>query len=54
METLREEGIDVFVEVGAGQGPVGLIKRIGRGWPHPFVLANVEDGESLEKTTAAL
>lgn len=54
METLREEGIDVFVEVGTGKVLSGLMKRIGRGWPHPFALANVEDRESLEKTAAAL
>ncbi|MCX6560451.1 MAG: ACP S-malonyltransferase [Candidatus Aminicenantes bacterium] len=54
METLREEGIDVFVETGPGKVLSGLMKRIGRGWPHPFVLANVEDRDSLETAAAAL
>jgi [acyl-carrier-protein] S-malonyltransferase len=54
METLREEGIDAFVEVGAGKVLSGLMKRIGRGWPHPFVLANAEDRDSLAKAQAAL
>jgi hypothetical protein len=54
METLRDEEIDVFVEVGTGRVLSGLMKRIGRGWPHPFVLANVEDGESLAKAAALL
>ncbi len=54
METLRDEGIETFVEVGPGKVLSGLMKRIGRGWPHPFVLANVEDRESLEKTAAAI
>jgi [acyl-carrier-protein] S-malonyltransferase len=54
METLREEGIEVFVEVGPGKVLSGLMKRIGRGWPQPFALANVEDRESLEKTVAVL
>jgi [acyl-carrier-protein] S-malonyltransferase len=54
MESLRDEAIEAFVEVGPGKVLSGLIKRIGRGWPHPFVLANVEDRESLEKAAAAL
>jgi len=54
MELLRDEEIDAFVEVGTGRVLSGLMKKIGRGWPHPFVLLNIEDRESLEKTAAAL
>jgi [acyl-carrier-protein] S-malonyltransferase len=54
MELLSGEAIDAFVEVGAGRVLSGLIKRIGRGWTHPFILLNVEDVESLAKTRAAL
>ncbi|MGD0784125.1 MAG: ACP S-malonyltransferase, partial [Candidatus Aminicenantales bacterium] len=43
MELLSGEAIDAFVEVGAGRVLSGLIKRIGRGWTHPFILLNVED-----------
>jgi hypothetical protein len=51
---LSGEAIDAFVEVGAGKVLIGLIKRIGRGWAHPFTMSNVEDAESLAKTRAAL
>ncbi len=54
MEALSGEAIDVFVEVGAGKVLLGLIKRIGRGWAHPFSMANVEDGESLAKAKTGL
>lgn len=54
MELLRDEAIDAFVEVGTGRVLSGLMKKIGRGWPHPFIQLNVEDRESLEKTSAAL
>jgi [acyl-carrier-protein] S-malonyltransferase len=54
MEALSGEAIDAFVEVGAGKVLVGLIKRIGRGWAHPFTMLNVEDVESLAKTKAGL
>jgi [acyl-carrier-protein] S-malonyltransferase len=50
MELLGGENIDAFVELGAGKVLTGLIKRIGRPWPHPFTTWNVEDRESLEKT----
>jgi [acyl-carrier-protein] S-malonyltransferase len=49
MELLAGETIDAFVELGAGKVLTGLIKRIGRSWPHPFTTWNVEDRESLEK-----
>ena len=49
MDVLAGEGIDAFIEFGAGKVLCGLIRRIGKGWPHPFTVANVEDMESLEK-----
>jgi [acyl-carrier-protein] S-malonyltransferase len=54
MGLLAGEGIDAFVEFGAGKVLCGLIKRIGKGWPHPFTVWNVEDSESLDKAAAAL
>ena len=49
MELLAGQAIDAFVELGPGKVLTGLIKRIGRPWPHPFATWNVEDRESLEK-----
>jgi [acyl-carrier-protein] S-malonyltransferase len=49
MELLAGEAIDAFVELGPGKVLSGLIKRIGRSWPHPFSTWNVEDRASLEK-----
>lgn len=49
MELLAGKTIDAFVELGPGKVLTGLIKRIGRSWPHPFATWNVEDRESLEK-----
>jgi [acyl-carrier-protein] S-malonyltransferase len=54
MELLGSAGIDAFVELGPGKVLTGLIKRIGRGWARPFAMANVEDGESLEKAKTSL
>jgi [acyl-carrier-protein] S-malonyltransferase len=54
MELLSGEAIEAFVEIGTGKALVGLIKRIGRGWAHPFILLNVEDADSLGKTKASL
>lgn len=54
MESLNGEAIDVFVEIGTGKVLIGLIKRIGRGWAHPFTMLNVEDVDSLGKTKAAI
>ena len=53
MELLAGENIDAFVELGPGKVLTGLIKRIGRSWPHPFATWNVEDRESLDKTQAS-
>jgi [acyl-carrier-protein] S-malonyltransferase len=49
MTVLREEKIDTVVEIGSGKILTGLLKRIGRQWPSPPRLFNVEDGETLEK-----
>jgi [acyl-carrier-protein] S-malonyltransferase len=49
MELLAGENIDAFVELGSGKVLTGLIKRIGRTWPHPFLTWNIEDRESLDK-----
>jgi [acyl-carrier-protein] S-malonyltransferase len=49
MELLAGETIDAFVELGPGKVLSGLIRRIGRSWPHPFTTWYVEDRESLEK-----
>jgi len=54
MELLSGEAIEAFVELGAGKVLSGLIKRIGKGWAHPFSIFNVEDSESLEKCMAGL
>jgi hypothetical protein len=42
------------VETGPGKVLSGLMKRIGRGWPRPPVVTNVEDCGSLEKAKQAL
>ena len=54
MESLAGEGIEAFVEVGTGKVLIGLMKRIGKGWPKPFATANAEDMESLAKAAALL
>ena len=52
MEALAGESLDAFVELGSGKVLIGLMKRIGKGWPKPFATANVEDMESLAKASA--
>jgi [acyl-carrier-protein] S-malonyltransferase len=54
MEQLKCEGVTHFVELGSGKVLTGLLKRIGRGWPQPVTVLNVEDMESLEKARTAL
>jgi [acyl-carrier-protein] S-malonyltransferase len=54
MDRLKGEGVTHFVELGSGKVLCGLLKRIGRGWPQPFTVLNVEDMESLDKARAAL
>ncbi|MCX6562897.1 MAG: ACP S-malonyltransferase [Candidatus Aminicenantes bacterium] len=54
MELLGQESIDVFVELGSGRVLTGLLKRIGRGWTHPFTMLGIEDVESLEKAKGSV
>lgn len=54
MDRLKSEGVTHFIELGSGKVLSGLIKRIGRGWPQPFTVLNVEDMDSLDRTRAAL
>jgi [acyl-carrier-protein] S-malonyltransferase len=54
MELLGREQADVFVEIGPGRVLSGLIKRIGRSWPRPPEVWNVENPETLARTQAAL
>jgi len=54
MESLAAEGLEAFIEVGTGKVLIGLMKRIGKGWPKPFAVANAEDMESLAKASALL
>jgi [acyl-carrier-protein] S-malonyltransferase len=53
MELLAGEKIDAFVELGPGKVLTGLVKRIGRSWPHPFTVWNVEDAAGLERLRAS-
>jgi [acyl-carrier-protein] S-malonyltransferase len=54
MDRLKGEGVTHFVELGSGKVLSGLLKRIGRGWPQPFAVLNVEDMDSLDRTRVAL
>ena len=54
MELLAAESLDAFVELGTGKVLIGLIKRIGKGWPKPFAMGNIEDMESLARTRASI
>jgi [acyl-carrier-protein] S-malonyltransferase len=54
MGVLEAEGIRMFVETGPGRVLSGLMRRIGKAWPEPPVLANVENGETLEKARQSL
>jgi [acyl-carrier-protein] S-malonyltransferase len=48
MEVMKEQGIQMFVELGSGKVLAGLIKRIGRDWPASPEIFNVEDAETLD------
>jgi [acyl-carrier-protein] S-malonyltransferase len=50
MELLIREGVDTFVEVGPGKVLTGLMRQISR----EVKCLNVEDGDSLKSTAAAL
>lgn len=50
VETMISDGIDTFIELGAGRVLSGLIKRISK----TAVTLNVEDEKSLEKTIQSL
>ena len=54
MEVMAERGIQTFVELGSGKVLSGLIKRIGRDWPTPPEIFNVEDAETLETVKRTL
>ena len=54
MDVLKDMGVDACVECGPGKVLAGLVKRIGRGWPKPPALYNVENEEGAEKAKAAL
>jgi [acyl-carrier-protein] S-malonyltransferase len=54
MEVMAVEGMKVFVELGPGNVLSGLMKRIGREWPSPPAVFNVEDAASLQRAREAL
>jgi [acyl-carrier-protein] S-malonyltransferase len=54
MEALKEENIDVFVELGSGKVLSGLAKRISRSWESSPTLLNVENLETLEQVKTSL
>lgn len=54
MEQLKDTQYDFFVELGSGKVLTGLLKRIGRGWPHSPESLNVSDPESLAQAKDAL
>ncbi len=49
MLRMREEGLDLLVEMGSGKVLAGLLKRIARGWePRPTVM-NADTMENLDR-----
>ena len=54
MERLRDEGIDVCLELGSGKVLAGLMKRISRRWePRPRIM-NLESPEDLDRVRSVL
>lgn len=49
MLRLREEGLDLLVEMGSGKVLAGLFHRIARGWERRPEVLNVDDMESLNR-----
>ena len=54
MEVMAEQGVQTYVEMGSGKVLSGLIKRIGRDWPSPPEIFNVEDPETLDMAKRAM
>lgn len=54
MEVMEKQEIQTFVELGSSKVLSGLIKRIGRDWPSPPEIFNVEDAETLETVKSTL
>lgn len=50
METLSNEEVDLFVELGPGKVLSGLIRRTSRTWSSPVAVLNVEDSITLGNT----
>lgn len=50
METLSNEEVDLFVELGPGKVLSGLIRRTSRTWSSPATVLNVEDSITLGNT----
>ena len=54
MERLRDEGVDVCLELGSGKVLAGLMKRISRRWePRPTIM-NLESPEDLDRVRSVL
>jgi [acyl-carrier-protein] S-malonyltransferase len=54
VNSLLEQGVTTFVEVGPGKVLTGLVKTIAKELGKDVTLLNVENAESLETTTQAL
>jgi [acyl-carrier-protein] S-malonyltransferase len=50
METLSNEEVDLFVELGPGKVLSGLIRRTSRTWSSPVTVLNAEDSITLGNT----